>query len=148
MEGLNNKPDIVMIVSDQHKASVAGCYGDPTVQTPNIDRLASEGVLFENAYCNYPVCGPSRQSFLTGRYPHQIGCWDNGSTLASDIPTFAHALGLAGYETVLDGRAHWIGPDQRHGYEERLVGDISESYWVPGAPKWITLDGKTYLLEP
>ena len=123
----SGKPDILMIVSDQHNASITGCYGDRLVKTPHIDRLAADGVLFERAYCPYPVCGPSRMSFKTGRYPYDIECWNNGSSLASDIPTFAHALGIAGYEVALDGRAHWIGPDQRHGFESRLVGDISES---------------------
>src|ERR1700733_4471197 len=132
----NGKPDILLIIGDQHSGSVAGCYGDPIVKTPTLDRLAREGVLFERAYCNYPVCGPSRNSFSTGRYPYQIGCWDNSCTAASDVPTFAHALGIAGYEVVLDGRAHWHGPDQRHGFEERLVGDVSEMYWSPGWIDW------------
>jgi len=86
---------------------------------------------------------------MTGQYPHRIEYWDNHSTLASDVPTFAHALGIAGYEVVLDGRAHWKGPDQRHGFEDRLVGDISESYWsaVP-CNRWVRVNGKTFLTGP
>ena len=60
------KTDILMIVTDQHNASMMGCYGDPIIKTPNIDRLAAEGVLFEHAYCPYPMCGPTRASFKTG----------------------------------------------------------------------------------
>ena len=143
----DSKPDILMIVSDQHNASITGCYGDPLVRTPNIDKLAAEGVLFERAYCPYPVCGPSRQAFKAGRYPYEIECWDNSSSLASDVPTFAHALGIAGYEVVLDGRAHWHGPDQRHGFEDRLVGDINSSYWSPEYENWnwVTVRDMTYL---
>ena len=139
-----SRPDILIIVSDQHNASITGCYGDPLVKTPNIDRLAAEGVLFERAYCPYPVCGPSRMSFTTGRYPYDIECWNNGSSLASDIPTFAHALGIAGYEVVLDGRAHFTGPDQRHGFQRRLVGDICESYPGPMHDSWVRVGDKTY----
>jgi choline-sulfatase len=144
-----DKPDILMIVSDQHNASIAGCYGNSVIQTPNMDRLAAEGVLFEQAYCSCPICGPSRHSLLTGRYPHEIACWTNGAALASEIPTFAHALGIAGYEVALDGKAHFRGPDQRHGYEKRLVGDYSGAYWGGGGPGGtvVNLSGKTYLLD-
>ena len=141
------RPDILMIVSDEHNASITGCYGDPIVRTPSIDRLAAEGALFERAYCPYPACAPSRQSFKTGVYPHQIECWGNSATLASDVPTFAHALGIAGYEVVLDGRAHWHGPDQRHGFEHRLVGDISESYWGTPYDRWVKVGDATYLVD-
>ena len=139
------KPDILVVVSDQHNASITGCYGDPLVKTPHIDRLAAEGVLFERAYCPYPVCCASRMAFKTGRYPYDIECWNNGISLGSDIPTFAHALGIAGYEVVLDGRAHFIGPDQRHGFERRLVGDMSESYSGKMNERWVRVGDRTYL---
>jgi len=138
------KPDILMIVSDQHGAPFASCYGDPIIQTPNIDGLAAEGVLFERAYCPFPVCGPSRASYLTGRYPHDIRCVDNGMALPSDIPTMAHALAIAGYEVVVAGRVHWKGPDQLHGFERRLVGDMSESYWH-AYERWVRVGEITYL---
>ena len=142
----DQKPDILIILSDQHSASITGCYGDPVVKTPNIDRLAAEGALFEQAYCPLPVCAPSRMSLMTGRYPHDIECWDNAAALASDIPTFAHALGIAGYEVVINGRAHWNGPDQRHGFKDRLVGDVSQSYWGGGANEWwVRVKDTTYL---
>ena len=63
-----SRPNILLIMSDEHDPAVSGCYGHPVVQTPNLDRLAAEGVLFENAYCNNPICVPSRMSFLTGQY--------------------------------------------------------------------------------
>lgn len=63
------RPNLLLIYSDQHCAAVTGCYGDPVVQTPNLDRLAKRGVVFESAYCPSPLCVPSRMSFLTGKHP-------------------------------------------------------------------------------
>lgn len=127
------QPNIILIVSDQHRAGWLGCAGNRVVRTPNLDALAAGGVRFTDAYCNAPLCVPSRMSMLAGRQPHRTGVLSNGDSLPSGMPTFAHALALAGYETVLCGRMHFVGADQRHGYERRLVGDITPSY--PGGPK-------------
>jgi len=127
------RPNILLICSDQHSPYVLGCYGDSIVHTPHLDRLAAEGVTFSSAYCNAPLCGPSRMSFLTGMYPYECDALHNGSTLSSIIPTYAHMLGAAGYHTVLSGRMHFMGPDQRHGFMERLVGDVtSYTHWKGG----------------
>lgn len=119
----NPGPNLLYIHSDQHNPYVTGCYGDRLVQTPNLDRLAAEGVVFENVYCPSPICVPSRMSMLSGRYPYENAVWTNSHILDSGIPTFAHAMGAAGYQPVLIGRMHALGPDQLHGYAERLVGD-------------------------
>ena len=126
-------PNLLLIYSDQHCAAVTGCYGDPVVQTPNLDRLAKRGVVFESAYCPSPLCVPSRMSFLTGRRPYEIEVWTNDHVLDSGIPTFAHAMGAGGYRPVLIGRLHAIGPDQLHGYAERLVGDHGPNH-IGGRP--------------
>jgi choline-sulfatase len=118
-----NRPNIVVIMSDQHNAKVMGCAGDPIVRTPHLDELAKKGVRFTNAYCPYPLCVPSRMSFMTGQFSGDVDVWDNGSILASNIPTFAHALGAADYEAVLCGRMHFSGHDQFHGFEKRIFGD-------------------------
>lgn len=123
-------PNILLIMSDQHHAGVMGCAGDAIAGTPNIDGLARGGVRFSNAYCPFPLCGPSRMSFMTCRHPHEISQWDNESQLNSDTPTFAHAFLAAGYDTVLSGRMHFVGWDQRHGYAERIVGDVPESVYL------------------
>jgi choline-sulfatase len=123
-----DKPNIILLVSDQHRADWMGCSGSRYVHTPNLDRLATGGVRFAQTYCNSPFCVPSRMSMLAGRHPYRTQVWSNEHQLASEIPTFAHALGIAGYETVLCGRMHFKGPDQRHGYETRLVGDITPTY--------------------
>jgi len=82
-------------------------------------------VLFENSYCPFPLCAPSRMAFLTGRQPSEIGMYDNGSILDSEVPTFLHALGAAGYENVLCGRMHFGGYDQRHGFQKRIFPEVS-----------------------
>ena len=127
-----DRPNFVVVVSDQHHPRVMGYAGDGVVRTPNLDRLAAQGVRFEGTYCGSPLCVPSRMTFLTGRHCSDIGVWSNNCMLASDIPTFAHGLGIAGYETVLGGRMHFVGPDQRHGFERRIIGDVLSPF--PGGP--------------
>ena len=108
--------------------STRPCSADPTViplvQTPNLDRLAAEGVVFQNAYCNSPLCTPSRMSFMTGRYVHHIGAWDNSTPLATDAVTWAHRLRAVGYDVVLSGKQHFSGPDQLHGFRAQLARDL------------------------
>ena len=123
----SDRPNILLIMSDQHSKHVLGCYGNPIASTPNLDALASRGVAFSNAYCSYPLCAPSRMSFLTGRHPHEIQAFTNALQLPSDVPTFAHALGSHGYDTVLCGRMHFGGPDQRHGFQARIFPEVSGS---------------------
>ena len=81
--------------------------------------FAAEGVVLENVYCPSPICVPSRMSMLSGRYPYENAVWTNSHILDSGIPTFAHAMGAAGYHPLLIGRMHSLGPDQLHGYAER-----------------------------
>jgi choline-sulfatase len=123
-----SKPNLIFILSDQHSGDWMNCAGSRIVQTPNLDALAEGGVRFTQAYCNAPLCVPSRMSMLTGLHPHHTGVHGNDDYLASDIPTFAHALSMGGYETVLCGRMHFNGIDQRHGFGQRLVGDITSPY--------------------
>ena len=124
----NQRPNLLYIHSDQHNPAVTGCYGDPLVRTPHLDQLARDGVVFDSTYCPSPICTPSRMSMLTGRHPHQNQVWTNSQILDSAIPTFAHAMGAGGYKPVLIGRMHSVGPDQLHGYAQRLVGDHSPNH--------------------
>lgn len=117
------RPHLLYIHSDQHNPFVTGCYGDDLVHTPHLDRLAASGAVFDNAYCCSPICVPSRMAMLTGQHPHQTRVWTNRHILDSGIPTVAHALGVAGYRPVLVGRMHARGPDQLHGYAQRMLGD-------------------------
>ena len=105
-------PNIVVIQADQMAAQALGAYGDAAALTPNMDALAADGAVFDRAYCNTPLCSPSRASMMTGRMPSEIDCLDNGDDFAASVPTFAHRLRKLGYHTALIGRMHFIGPDQ------------------------------------
>ena len=125
--------NVLILISDQHSKFHLGCYGDPLVRTPNLDRLAAGGMRLDSAYCPAPLCVPSRMSFMTSRRPSANRVWTNGHILSSAIPTWAHAMGAAGYETALIGRMHFVGPEQRHGFERRPVGEYSAVH--PGADR-------------
>ncbi|HLF90333.1 MAG TPA: choline-sulfatase, partial [Anaerolineales bacterium] len=127
------KPNILFIMADQLAAPVLPFYGHPIVKTPNLSSLAKSGVVFENAYCNSPLCAPSRFSMMAGQYPSRIGAYDNATYFQADVPTFAHYLRMNGYYTCLSGKMHFVGPDQLHGFEERLTTDIypSDFGWTP-----------------
>ncbi|NKC13812.1 MAG: choline-sulfatase [Gammaproteobacteria bacterium] len=127
------QPNILMIMADQMAPQVLPAYGHALVKTPHIDALAERGVVFENAYCNFPLCVPSRASMLTGRYANSIAVWDNAAEMTASTPTLAHYLRGAGYSATLCGKMHFIGPDQLHGFGERLTTDIypSNFAWTP-----------------
>lgn len=140
---MTDQPNILMIMADQLAAPAVGCYGNDVVKTPSMDRLAAEGVLFENYYCNIPICCPSRASMVSGRLGARLRMFDNGTELPASIPTFMHHLRKGGYETVLSGKMHFVGPDQHHGFEQRLTTDIYPSSfgwtkdWAsPGTPAY------------
>jgi choline-sulfatase len=102
----------------------SGPYGHPRVSTPAMDRLAREGVTFQHAYCATPLCAPGRFAFMTGRYVHHHGAWDNGTPMPSDAVTWAHQLRACGYDAVLSGKMHFLGPDQTHGFRAQLAVDL------------------------
>lgn len=126
-------PNILLVMVDQLVPMLTGAYGHPVVKTPNLDRLAAQSVRFDSAYTPCPVCSPARASFMSGMYVSNIGCYDNATVLPADQPTFAHYLTNAGYETILSGKMHFVGPDQLHGFRRRLTTDIypSRFNWVP-----------------
>ncbi len=100
---VGSRPNILVICSDEHNASKLGYRNHPLVRTPNLDKLAAEGAHFTRAYCNSPVCIPSRMSFLTGKYAHELGVWLNGVKLPPEETTWADRLAAAGYETSAYG---------------------------------------------
>jgi arylsulfatase A-like enzyme len=99
-------PNILLITSDQQHWNTLG-IDNPDISTPNLDRLCREGTRFTRAYCNSPVCSPSRSTLITGQYPAWHGCWTIGVKLPEDVPTIGDALGAAGYATSLIGKAHF-----------------------------------------
>jgi choline-sulfatase len=127
------RPNIVVVMYDQLTPKMLGCYGNPSARSPRIDALAAEGVVFDAAYSNSPLCTPARYCMMTGQLPSTSGGYDNAAYLASTIPTFAHVARAAGYRTVLSGKMHFVGPDQLHGFEERRTTDIypADFGWTP-----------------
>jgi choline-sulfatase len=125
--------NVLFLMADQLAAAFLPAYGQRVVQSPNIDALADKGVVFDNFYCASPLCAPSRFTMMAGASVSRIGAYDNAAEFASDVPTFAHYLRAAGYRTALAGKMHFCGPDQLHGFEERLTTDIypSDFGWTP-----------------
>ena len=125
--------NILIVMADQLTAKAVGCYGNDQVFTPNIDYLGNQGVIFDAAYTSSPLCTPARYAFMTGQNISRCGGYDNASYMPATMPTFAHYLRLMGYRTCLSGKMHFVGPDQLHGFEERLTTDVypADFGWVP-----------------
>jgi len=127
------KLNILFLMADQMAATYLPAYGHKVVQAPNLTGLAERGTVFDSFYTNAPLCAPSRFTMMAGALPKRIGAFDNAADFSSDVPTFAHYLRAAGYRTTLTGKMHFCGPDQLHGFEERLTTDIypADYGWTP-----------------
>lgn len=110
------RPNVVIIVGDDHQNDIYGAYGSKLAQTPNLDKLAAEGVRFDRAYCNSPMCSSSRQSMLTGRYPHAVGVTLLKHPLDESSYTLAERLREVGYRTGAFGKMHF-NSSKLHGFE-------------------------------
>ena len=117
-------PNILFVMADQMAAPAMSIYGHPLTRLPHIEGLAERGVVFDAAYTNFPLCAPARFAMLAGRLASAIGAFDNAAEFRADVPTLAHYLRRMGYRTCLSGKMHFVGPDQLHGFEERLTTDI------------------------
>lgn len=140
---MEDRPNILWICSDQQRFDSLGCYGNPFVQTPNLDRLAQEGVLFEHAYSQSPVCTPSRASFLTGRYPRTTRCRQNGQAIPPDEVLVTKQLRDAGYVCGLAGKLHLApcNPSVCKGTEARIDDGYDQFFWSHDpADVWFTHD--------
>ena len=130
---MTRQPNILVVMYDQLTPGLLGCYGNGAARAPHIDRLASEGVVFDAAYTNSPLCTPARYCMMTGQLPSATRGYDNAAYLPSTVPTLAHYARALGYRTVLSGKMHFVGPDQLHGFEERRTTDIypADFGWTP-----------------
>ncbi len=119
----SHRPNVLFLLSDQHQHRALGFQGHPVVETPNLDALAGQGIVFDNAYAPSPLCVPSRASLLTGLYPRNHGLYDNQHILEANSPTLPRMIQAHGYRTALIGKAHFNG-EQYHGFQERPYGDL------------------------
>jgi choline-sulfatase len=127
------KPNLLILMVDQLNGTLFPDGPADFLHAPNLKRLAARSARFANAYTASPLCAPARASFMSGQLPSRTRVYDNAAEFASDIPTYAHHLRRAGYYTALSGKMHFVGPDQLHGFEERLTTDIypADFGWTP-----------------
>ncbi len=127
------KPNILILMVDQLTGTLFPDGPAAFLHTPNLRALAERSTRFSNAYTASPLCAPARAAFMSGQLPQRTRVYDNAAEFASDIPTYAHHLRRAGYQTCLSGKMHFVGPDQLHGFEERLTTDIypADFGWTP-----------------
>ena len=128
------QPNILLIMADQMTPFMLEACGGTGARTANMSALARRSANFTNAYTPSPICVPARSCFMTGLHTSTTGCYDNGDPYHSFIPTFAHYLTNAGYETVLSGKMHFIGADQLHGFQRRLNTDVYPSGFIWSYP--------------
>ena len=129
----DQKPNVLLIIVDQLTAALTGAYGHAVVRTPNLDRLVSGGIRFDAAYSPCPVCAPARGALMSGRYVSNCKAYDNAAPWPEDMVTIPHYLTLAGYDTALSGKMHFVGADQLHGFHRRFVTNIypADFKWTP-----------------
>ena len=127
------RPNVVVVMADQLAPHWTGAYGHKVARTPHMDALAARGMRFDAAYCNSPLCAPSRFAFMSGQHISRIAAYDNASEFRASVPTFAHYLQALGYRTCLSGKMHFVGPDQKHGFQDRVTTDIypADFAWTP-----------------
>jgi len=128
-----SKPNILILMVDQLNGTLFPDGPADWLHAPNLKKLAEKSTRFANAYTASPLCAPGRASFMSGQLPSRTGVYDNAAEFRSDIPTYAHHLRRAGYYTALSGKMHFVGPDQLHGFEDRLTTDIypADFGWTP-----------------
>lgn len=127
------RPNILILMVDQLNGTFFPDGPAEFLHAPNLKKLAARSTRFRNAYTASPLCAPGRASFMSGQLPSDTGVYDNAAEFTSSIPTYAHHLRRAGYQTCLSGKMHFVGPDQMHGLEERLTTDIypADFGWTP-----------------
>jgi choline-sulfatase len=126
-------PNFLILMVDQLTGTLFPDGPAEFLRVPHLRRLAARSTRFATAYTASPLCAPARAAVMSGRLPSRTGVYDNAAEFASDTPTFAHQLRRAGYATCLVGKMHFVGPDQLHGFEERLTTDIypADFGWTP-----------------
>ncbi|KRW97302.1 choline-sulfatase [Paracoccus sp. MKU1] len=127
------RPNILIVMADQLSGVLFPDGPADFLHVPHLRKLAERSTRYANAYTGSPLCAPGRASFMSGQLPRRTRVYDNAAEFCSDIPTYAHHLRRAGYHTCLSGKMHFVGPDQLHGFEQRLTTDIypADFGWTP-----------------
>ncbi len=127
------RPNILIFMVDQLNGTLFPDGPADWLHTPNLKNLAQKSTRFSRTYTASPLCAPGRASFMAGQLPSRTCVYDNAAEFTSAIPTYAHHLRRAGYHTCLSGKMHFVGPDQLHGFEQRLTTDIypADFGWTP-----------------
>ena len=130
---MDNRPNFLIFMVDQLSGTLFADGPAEFLQVPSLRRLSERAVNFSASYCASPLCVPARAAFMSGKLPSRTGVYDNAAEFPAAVPTFAHHLRTAGYNTVLTGKMHFVGPDQLHGFESRLTTDIypADFGWTP-----------------
>lgn len=113
--------NLLIFISDEHNIRTVGCYGNPIVQTPNIDALAARGTRFASTYCTSPVCIPARASFAAGKYIHQVGFWDNADPYDGSVLSWHHLLRERGHWAMSIGKLHFRSTEDDNGFSEERI---------------------------
>ena len=127
------KPNILIFMVDQLNGTLFPDGPADWLHAPNLKKLAARSTRFANCYTASPLCAPGRAAFMSGQLPSVTGVYDNAAEFSASVPTYAHHLRRAGYQTCLSGKMHFVGPDQMHGFEERMTTDIypADFGWTP-----------------
>ncbi len=129
----SSKPNILFLMIDQQRPDSMGCYGNAAAQTPNLDALAAQGVVFDNCYVQNPLSCPSRYSYLTGRYPRCHRVRANGFAPRAGETSFGHQLSRAGYHTATIGKMHLTPRQDNFGFHGRIIAEARFDQFCPGA---------------
>ena len=155
MEKLTEQPNILVLCSDQHHPLMSGYRNHPYVATPNIDELAAKGTAFTRSYCTSPVCTPSRMSFITGKYVHQIGSWMIRIPLAREEMTWARRLDQAGIPSTMLGKMDFCGDYQDGGFTNHKILRRREAWdgiplkkpYIPRLDGYVRPDKRRHLVN-
>ncbi len=145
---MHKQPNILIIQADQHRADCIGAYGNADIKTPHIDALAAAGVRYDNSFCPYPVCTPSRYSFLSGLYVRQHLGGSNHCTLPTGLPTFAKVLRAAGYKTKAVGKMHLTPTYADIGFDELLLAEQNGAgRYDDDYHRWLRAEGQGHFVD-
>lgn len=119
-DGVAPRHNVVVLMSDEHNPKYTSLHGHPLLETPNLERLAARGVLFENGYCPSPLCLPSRSAFMSGRRVHDIQCYNNCNAIPHEYPAYGNVLREQGVHTVHAGKTDVYRPTAELGFSEMI----------------------------